>query len=90
MRTVKEVPTQWNPELMDKKQLPEPLDELHLEWPDELAYLIAERKHRVSKTPIGGGRFLYEVKDVYRRPVISIESSLDLIVAQKRRRRKRK
>ena len=90
MRTVKVLPSQWNPELMDKKQLPEPLDDLHLEWPDELAFYISSNAHRIYKTPLGEGRFLYEVKDVYRRPVISVESSIDLIVAQKRRRRKRK
>lgn len=90
MRAVKVVPTQWNPEYMDKKQLPEPLDELLLDWPDELSFYVSSRGHRIEKTSLGDGRFLYEIKDAYRKPVISIESSQDLIVTQKRRRRKRK
>lgn len=82
-------PALWNPKLLEKSQLPEPFDELHLDWADELAYYVASNKFRIYKKKLAKGCFLYDVTDEYNRPIISVESSRDLQPAQKRKRRRK-
>lgn len=83
-------PPLWNPELLEKKHLPEPFDELQMDWVEELAYYVASNKHRIFKNELADGWYSYEVTDIYNRPILSVETSRDLQVTVKRSRKKRK
>jgi hypothetical protein len=88
-------PPLWNPELLEKKQLPEPFDELQLDWVEELAYYILSNKHRITKTTVipktelTEGWFVYKVTDFYNRHILSVETSRDLQLAPKKRRKRK-
>lgn len=89
-RRIKAVPTMWDPELLDKEHLPEPLDELHLDWPTELGYFVAANKHKIDKNDLGDGRFEYEVYTQDGYHLVSIESSRDLMLSTRKKRRRRR
>lgn len=82
-------PALWNPELLEKNQLPPPFDELQLDWADELAYYVASNKFRIYKKKLAEGWFLYDVTDEYNRPIISVETGRDLQPEQKKKRRRK-
>lgn len=86
----KRMPTMWDPSIFDMERIPEHLSELELDWVEELSFYIAQNRCRLSKNEIGDGYFEYEVHDEVGNHVVTVESSRDLLLtSRKKRRRKR-
>ena len=81
----------WDPDLLDRKNLPEPFDALQLDWMEELAHWIADNKYSLSRKQIGGAH-QYIITDGDGKHMLTIESERVIMMEHrpKRRRRKRK
>jgi hypothetical protein len=90
MARMKSIPTMWDPSLLEKDNLPAPLDELHLDWVTELDYYANANKCRLEKNDLGDGHFEYEVYSQDGNHLVSIESSRDLMLATRKKRRRRR
>lgn len=84
--------THWDPDLLDRKNLPEPFDALKLDWMEELAHWITDNKYSLSRKQTGTGAHQYIVTDSDGKHMLTVESERVIMMEHRphRRRRKRK
>jgi hypothetical protein len=80
----------YDPELASKKNLPEPLDTIHLDWAEELAAFVARTDGKLYREALPGGRFEYRVRDVHGNIVFSVISSRNAFIDHRPRRKRRR
>lgn len=76
--------------LLGKKNLPEPLDSLNLDWPREVLYYITNTGFKLFKENLGNNRFEYRVRNLDGDVVFSIISSRNTFMEKKRSRKRRR
>lgn len=85
----------YNPELDTiKKELPEPLDTIQLDWRNEFAHFVNDNNHKLYAEEKPDGTIDYRVRDIDGELVLTVNSRRNLFDAaqpdKKRRTRKKK
>lgn len=82
--------TLYNPELVGRKNLPEPFDALKLDWVDELAHYLANSSYKLYRETIDEGLFEYRVRNEEGDLIFSLISSRNAFIENKPRRRRKR